>query len=328
MLVPAQNFSDFQSAAEAVLQFLHERIGFQLWMVTRVEGNEWIVLHAEDHGYDVSSGKVFCWLDSYCSRMIKGLGPRVAPKSNDVPAYHTAPIGQQVSIAAYIGVPMYQEDGTLFGTLCAVDPEPQPEKIADELPLIELLASMLSSILHADLKAQAEIRLAGMADREAITDSLTGLYNRRGWDRLLEAEEARCQRYAYPACVLSIDLNNLTEVNDKFGHAQGDATLMNVAAVLQQATRGSDVVARMESDEFAVLAVECDPAGGKALIKRIHRLMAERSITVSIGLAYRSAKSTLQSALEVADERMYSKKHKYHERQSSDLKTAGVSKTT
>ncbi len=321
MIVPAQSFSDFQFASQSVLQFLHNRLGFGLWMVTRIEGDELIVLHAEDHGYGVSSGKVFSWLDSYCSRMIKGLGPRIAPCSNDFAAYLTAPIGQKVSIGAYIGVPIHDEDGSLFGTLCAIDPLPQPKQIEDELLLIELCASLLGAILHADLKTQAEGRLAGMADQEAITDSLTGLYNRGGWDRLLEAEEARCKRYGCPACVLSVDLNDLDKINDRLGHAQGDATLMNVAAVLQQATRNSDVVARLGGDEFAVLAVECDAAGAKALVKRIKRLLAERSITASIGLAYRSAKSTLQQTLVKADERMYTKKHQYHQCSPTDRQT-------
>ena len=122
-------FKNFHDAGQAVLHFLRQKFGFDLWMITRVEGNDWIVLQAEDHGYDVKPGRVFNWADSFCSHMVQGHAPRIAPRSEDVPLYASAPIAQQVNIKAYIGQPLVKEDGSLFGTLCAIDPEPKSEKI-------------------------------------------------------------------------------------------------------------------------------------------------------------------------------------------------------
>lgn len=68
------SFHDFETAVRAVLAFLHHRLGFGLWMVTRTEGEDWIVLQTEGHAYDVNPGQVFCWTDSFCSRMVKGMG--------------------------------------------------------------------------------------------------------------------------------------------------------------------------------------------------------------------------------------------------------------
>ena len=116
---------DFESAGRAVLAFLHRRLGFGLWMITRTEGEDWIVLQVEDHGYGISPGTVFRWADSFCSEMVQNNGPKVAPNSDIVPAYAAAPIGQQVPIKAYIGVPLSNADGSLFGTLCAIDPSRQ-----------------------------------------------------------------------------------------------------------------------------------------------------------------------------------------------------------
>lgn len=89
------SFHDFESAGRAVLAFLHHRLGFGLWMVTRTEGEDWIVLQTEGQAYDVNPGQVFCWTDSFCFRMVKGDGPRIAPDSDVIPAYAAAPIGQQ-----------------------------------------------------------------------------------------------------------------------------------------------------------------------------------------------------------------------------------------
>lgn len=102
---------NFQTAARSVLAFLHRRLGFDLWMVTRTEGEDWIVLQAEDHGYNVTDGTVFRWADSFCSQMVKALGPRIAARSDDIPAYASARIGQQVKIGAYVGVPLRRADG-------------------------------------------------------------------------------------------------------------------------------------------------------------------------------------------------------------------------
>jgi diguanylate cyclase (GGDEF)-like protein len=299
---------DFNTAALAVLTYLHDRLGFGLWMVTRTEGNDWIVLQANDQGYGVKAGDVFNWTDSFCSRMILGEGPRIAPRSEAVLAYAEAPIGQQVKIGAYVGVPLAKEDGSLFGTLCAIDPLPQPDAIEQELPLIELLAQLLSRILHADMKAAEQTRLTERLQTEALTDGLTGLYNRRGWDQLLDSEEERCAVYGYSACIIVVDIDNLKVVNDNQGHLAGDRLLQQIAQVLRQVSRKQDVVARVGGDEFAVLCVECNLSDGEAMRHRMVEAMAARQIYASVGLAGRHPSQGLRWAWATADRAMYSHK--------------------
>lgn len=112
MLDTIAPFSDFASAARNILSYLHHRLGFRLWMVTRTQEENWIMLQVEDHGYGVQEGDVFCWSDSFCSRMVNGEGPCIAPRVSTVPAYREAPIGKQVSIGAYIGIPIVLRDGS------------------------------------------------------------------------------------------------------------------------------------------------------------------------------------------------------------------------
>lgn len=153
-------YADFKTASSQVLEYLHTQLGFRLWMITRTEEDDWIVLNASDHGYNVQSGDVFRWTDSFCSRMVAGLGPRIAPRSNEIPAYAEAPIGRKVPIGAYVGVPLTRHDGGLFGTLCAIDPMPMPDDVGDQLPLVEIMARLLMTILETELKAQQEARRA------------------------------------------------------------------------------------------------------------------------------------------------------------------------
>lgn len=302
------NFSDFETSGRAVLAFLHRRLGFDLWMVTRTEGDDWIVLLSEDHGYGVEPGTVFSWADSFCSEMIKGNGPRIAPCSDNVTAYATARIGQQVNIKAYVGVPIVRVDGSLFGTLCAIHPSVQPESLANEQELVSLLGALLSKVLQDELKAEKEARRSERLLAESLTDTLTGLHNRRGWDQLLASEEERCRRYGHPAAVIIIDLNELKLINDLQGHAAGDAYIARAGSALCQATRSHDVVARLGGDEFGVLSIECDRAGGDGLLKRIREALANANVKASIGLAMRDPSVGIQGACERADHLMYEEK--------------------
>lgn len=144
-------FRTFDQASSAAVDFLSKYVGFELWLVTRIEGDDWIVLNsAGSRAAEAPPAKVFRFADTVCSRMLQGQGPAVATRLADVPAYAQAPIVEQLSLAAYIGLPLVRPDGTVFGTLCAVDRSEQPEaEVFAEA--IELLGRLLSTILAMEL---------------------------------------------------------------------------------------------------------------------------------------------------------------------------------
>ncbi len=302
-------FSDFPTAATAVLQFLQGRLGFDLWMVTRVLDDDWVVLNAVDTGYGVESGDVFKWSDSFCSRMVAGVGPRVAPRSQEVPSYAEAPIGDEYSIRAYIGVPLTRADGTLFGTLCAVDPDEQKDEILAEQPMVELLAQLLSTVLERDLVVGQIERRSQQLEDLAMLDGLTGLPNRRAWDGALAREEQRCQRFGHPAAIVSVDLDGLKHTNDTHGHEVGDDLLRRAATALHSAIRVHDTAARTGGDEFALLAAECAADDVPALVSRVTDAFADAGIDASIGYgARRPGSGSLEAAWRAADADMYRSK--------------------
>ncbi|SDR75793.1 GGDEF domain-containing protein [Pseudomonas oryzae] len=303
------SFSEFEASARAVIDFLRRRLGFDLWMVTRLEGEEGLVLLCEDHGYGVAPGTQFRWADSCCAQMVQGNGPHIAPDTAQVPAYAAAPLGRSLPIGAYIGMPLLRADGSLFGSLCAIDPRAQPAAIVGELPLLEQLADMLSTTLQLELRIAEEARRAERFQAEALTDAMTHLYNRGGWEQLLDAEEARCRRYGHSAVVLMIDLDELKRVNDSQGHAAGDALIVRTAHALRRAVREIDIVARLGGDEFGVIGVGCGVAGGDVLRARVEAELASDGIRASIGLALREARDGLREAWVRADQRMYQRKH-------------------
>ena len=301
-------FPDFAAAAQEVLRHLQGRLGLRLWLITRRAEDHQVVLQVRDApgGYDITTpGTALSWSGSLCAVMVAGDGPHIAPRVGDVPALAAAPNREVAAIEAYVGFPLTQPDGEVFGTLCAFDPEPQPESLRDAEDLVRLQARLLSTVLHLELSAERLDRRAERAESEATTDPLTGLGNRRGWDRVLAAEEARCRRHGHPATVIVLDLDGLKGVNDAGGHAAGDDLLRRSAEVLAGSARASDYVARLGGDEFGLLAVEAGPAGGEAEAARIRARLDEAGVGAAVGVASRDPAGTLEDAWREADADMY-----------------------
>jgi GAF domain-containing protein len=145
---------DWTSAADAALQFLHEYVGWDVWIVTRVEGDRQLVLRAHPTAV-VRPGTEVLWESSFCRQMLAGNAPRVATVTAAVPAYAGRATGPLRGIAAYVGVPLVGADGELFGTLCGLASRAQPRSAARDLPLVELVARMLSTLLATGLGQSA-----------------------------------------------------------------------------------------------------------------------------------------------------------------------------
>lgn len=303
-----RNFKNFKDAGAKILEYLYHHFGFSLWMITRTEGDDWIVLQTNDHGYGVKPGQVFKWSDSYCSQMVLGNAPSIAPNAQEIPLYVNAGINKIVDIRSYIGQPLLNEDGSLFGTLCAIDPSPQPRNIEKSADLLKLLSQLLSQILQSELKLNENTRVSEQFKMESLTDHLTGLFNRRAWDRLINLEEDRCKTYGHPTTIIMIDLNNLKKINDEYGHDEGDKMIQETAQTIKNCVRSNDIVARLGGDEFAILNVETNLADTKKLSKRIFNALKAVNIEVAIGIAVRDPSRGLKKAIKEADKKMYENK--------------------
>lgn len=308
-------FADAGAAADAMLSRLRGEVGFGWWAVTRITGGTYAILSTGRAGFPLRAGEQLAWADSLCRAVAEGQAPRIVPDVRAVPALRDAPLAGRWGVGAYLSSPLTLDGESLFGTLCALDREPLPAEAASRMPLVDLQARLLSTALAADLRLDEARRRAERAEADALMDPLTGLVNRRGWDMLLDREEQRCRRYGAVASVLVIDLDGLKTVNDRRGHAAGDAVLQRTAAVLRDAFRGTDVVARVGGDEFAVLAVETDAEGAVRERDRLHGLLDDAGVPASIGAAVRDRATGLEGAWASADADMYAAKRDRGRRQ-------------
>src|SRR2546429_622662 len=155
----------------------------------------------------------------------------------------------------------------------------------------------------------------------AVTDPLTGLYNRRLFAETFEKELNRARRYSQPLGLVTLDLHRFKEVNDKHGHPRGDDVLRAAAATLKKALRTSDSAFRIGGDEFALLLPQTDSAQALALCRRVETVFAEMlqplqlSVTVAMdhGVAiFPQDAEQADQLIRIADERLYRLKHANH----------------
>jgi diguanylate cyclase (GGDEF)-like protein len=151
----------------------------------------------------------------------------------------------------------------------------------------------------------------------AITDPLTGCYNRRFLDEVAPRELERQRRYRQPLSVMFIDINDFKPINDRLGHQVGDRVLQHVAAIVRQQLRQSDYVFRWGGDEFVViLACDAAEASRKAAALKwalanapLDDLKADVPVTVSVGVVAVAPEDTdILGSIERADQRMYQDK--------------------
>jgi hypothetical protein len=195
-------YPSFNDAALDVLQHLRDKLGFSLWAISRSEEDELKLIITLDHQYGVKEGTRIKWADSICYRMAQGLGPNIAPDLDRVPAYKQAPIAQRFPISAYIGFPLLDSDGQLFGTLAAIDPQPQSEELFKSESTLQLLSRLISTHLSLDLQISSQSEKSNPL--EEIIDPETKLLSHIGWLRFLEAQNRRTETVGLQSYVASI----------------------------------------------------------------------------------------------------------------------------
>ncbi len=164
-------------------------------------------------------------------------------------------------------------------------------------------------------------------ERLSRTDSLTGALNSRGFSEVVGKELSRSQRFRHPLTLAYLDLDNFKQVNDKFGHSEGDRVLAEVADTLITGTRATDAVARLGGDEFAVLLTEIPPMQASEVMERLREkllhLFARNDwpVTISAGMVSFQDEfpDSVDQMIQSADRLMYSAKEAGKNMISTDL---------
>ncbi len=168
--------------------------------------------------------------------------------------------------------------------LCMVSSTRERAVPKSDMKMVADLADRVAVVVsHAELFGQVE--------KQAVTDPMTGLYNRRYFEEQLTKEIDRYQRFRHTFSLIIVDLDFLKKINDKFGHNSGDLAIKHIANVLRRNVRDVDTVGRFGGEEFVVLLPETDYQHGRMVSERICQAIREEPleeigvITASLGLA-------------------------------------------
>jgi len=197
------------------------------------------------------------------------------------------------------------------------------------------IVSMLMLAYVASYIAREQRRSRAAAIRMSTIDSLTGLFNRAFFFAAVEREIQRSSRSGRRFGLLMMDLDGLKEINDRFGHFQGDQVLRAVAQVIRTGVRRIDTAARYGGDEFVVLLPETEPTGAYVLAEKIRQGVAELGVagadeeirtSMSIGaVSYPDDGTTADDLLISADRAMYVSKRQGKNRVVGYLRTGARS---
>lgn len=144
----------------------------------------------------------------------------------------------------------------------------------------EFAALLEAETANAELRREIErrVKLEEELRVQASIDHLTGLYNRRSYEKLFEQEFGRARRHNTPLALCVLDLDLFKEINDRYGHASGDVALLQVASACRAELRESDIVGRLGGEEFILILPHTDAAGAVIVADRLRERIAEMDV--------------------------------------------------
>jgi diguanylate cyclase (GGDEF)-like protein len=237
------------------------------------------------------------------------------------------------NIRFYAGAPILTPAGHAMGTVCVMDKVPRALE-PYMVEALKALARQVGALLELRRTvARLKTALADVADRQAqlvsyqkqleamnmvlveqsATDPLTGLKNRRAFDRIMNEQSSRTERSHAPLALAIIDVDNFKSFNDEFGHVAGDEALQQVALVLQSHARTYDYVARYGGEEFALILPDTSPDAALVVAQRVCKAIESfnwnlRPITISVGVATTTTAMGSMNIVERADKALYQAK--------------------
>jgi len=269
---------------------------------------------------ELVSGENFRALSSLKIRVGEGLCGWVAENSRPIvngnpqveAGYSNDPVKHTTLLQSALVVPLEGLNGVV-GVLAMYQTN-RDAFTPDHLRILLAVASKVALSVENALKYQ-------QAESSATTDYLTGLPNARSLFVHLAQEVARCRRMKSSLAVLLCDIDGFKQINDSFGHLEGDKLLREFTTRLKDVCRGYDYVARMGGDEFVITAPGLTPEAAKEKAERLNQAAIESGrhvcgrdlITLSVGMAFCPEDGyDVERLLAEADRRMYSMKQAHH----------------
>lgn len=188
----------------------------------------------------------------------------------------------------------------------------------DVVDVLNVGVCSLLIVVFSNIYERSRERVERNLLRQAVTDSLTGLVNRRGFLDAIQREHARARRHGQPLSLLLVDLDHFKAVNDQYGHEAGDAVLVALAELLNERLRESDLAARFGGEEFVIMLPATTLEQARQLAEQLRLALSERvirheqrpiRISMSVGAA-EAGDESVDALISRADRRLYLSKNR------------------
>ncbi len=295
-------------SAVRVLETLAGQIGLRLWILVLPDG-ETTAIQVVDGARTPVPDDVVEWARTLSIAALAdgGDGPVAVPDIGaDERLAHLATLDHLV-VGSLVAAEVATGEARP-GVLAGLDPEARQESSATMLPLVELMAHLLGALRDLQRESDRAQHEAATAREQGQRDGLTGLFNREGWDAAIRREAERCANSGQGASIVIIDLDDLKDLNDRYGHSFGDERLSTLATVIADTARADDVVARLGGDEFGLLAPGSPPGTGESLTARLSEQFERHGLSASVGSAECPPGGNLLETWRRADLEMYAAK--------------------
>lgn len=254
----------FGGACRRVVAHLKAEVPLACWSVSRVDGANQVHEWFDDDFYGISRGHSRPWSETFCRHMVDGLAPELAPDAMAVPRYAAAAAAAGLQIRSYAGVPIRDDSGALYGTLCGFDPEARDDDLLRHGPLLHLMADLIGRLVDGERRRDEVLVTVDELRWAALHDPLTGLTARPVFLDELDGAVGRAAAAGPRPALVVLSPGVLAAVEEEHGPAAGDRLLVEVGERLTKALHPFDAVSRLEGEEFAVLLHDAADADATA----------------------------------------------------------------
>ena len=306
---------------DELFQTVHRLVGrvlpakqFQINFLDEAAGEITVPFKADDVSFIPERRPVDKGLTEYIMRL--GHASHITPaemlRLNETGEYTLAK-AQNIQTIHYLGAPLIDSHGKVFGVIALIQMGETNAFRPGDVELLSIIAAQVSMAIERK-RLEQELQLL------AITDGLTGLFNRRHFLSRADEELHRIYRYGGTCALLMADVDHFKTVNDRFGHAVGDTVLQRITLLCRKATRETDLLGRIGGEEFAILLLETDASAALRVADRLRQNIQDEvffagegvliPLCVSIGIAeLHNGRESLSDLMIRADKALYRAKN-------------------
>jgi diguanylate cyclase (GGDEF)-like protein len=303
--------------ATQMLQLGVETLGMEAGLIGEVGDGVYHIRHLVDRLWLFGEVRSLPLMDTLCAAVLRRKQSLFECNLMEGPEFRQHPTVVDMGLRSYASTPIWVGEH-LYGTLVFLSRKPHAGPFSDEdRAFVEILASWFGRVL-------AEQRQHAVLEAMAMTDSLTGLPNRRAAEDRFSGELARARRASQPFAIAVCDLDRFKLINDHFGHDVGDDVLRHVARIMGAVLREGDWVARWGGEEFLIFLHESDDASAYHAMERLREEIKAQplvsrhgnlAMTASIGIGvYRAGDTEITRVLAEADGCLYEAKRRGRDR--------------